>query len=937
MNNKWDDLKKSVQEKIAKTVREHMKHEDREFVNPWSTQDKASVLQQTRCFGDSPIDSHKCIELCTRVLYLLQQGEVFTSKELTPLFFGVTKLFQAENKRLRRMVYLIIKELDVGEGEVFICVSSLIKDMNGKNDCFRANSIRVLSRILDANMAGQIDRYLKTAVVDKNAFVASSALVCGMTLMRTAPDVVRRWVNEVQETINSKHQMVQFHALALMYELKRTDRLALHKVVISLAKSGQKGTIAECLLVRYALQTLLTERDSMVEKQLMAYLDSCLRHKSQTVTFEAARAVCQLAVADKEGSGTTVFGYDMSHATTVLQIFLTSTQPVQRFGAIKTLNMLAQARPQVAARCNCDMEPLLTDNNRTTATLALTTLLKTGNESNVERLVKQIQSFMSDISDAYKVEVVRAVKGLCLLYPSKYKTLMSFLSSNLREDGTQDFKRDLVEALILVVGQVPAAKETGLSHLCEYIEDCEFPNLCSRVLAFLGEEVPSTPQPAKFIRFIYNRLILENSVVRAAAVEALANIAMKCPGLRRDILVLLQFGENDNDDEVRDRIGLYTHVIQSCLAAPDDKGSDAQLAFSALVSTDMPFSIDALYDGMLEHISSDRKETAFSFETLPTDEAYRASQKAQAAVQSDKKPGLGGAAGAPAAGAGKSAAEQKAEAAAQQANANAELMRIVSQIVPAEQLGQLQHSCRPQYLTESEAEYTVQVIKHIFKEHVALEMYVSNTVPGITLENIEVRLTGCAPNWTDCGATAIDRLENGQQASAHVVLAKASAAEETAGALVGTFGAALKFIVKEEGDDLGYDDDYPVEKLKITIGDYMFPRAVPAGQFKSVWEQMGVQGQEAQEKMSLNFKTLQPAVDYVIKTLNMMPCDGTEKIEPDKQGHALCMSGSYCGGQMTLAKVLLGLMPNQNVVACRISVRSKNPAVGSTIVGALMG
>merc|ERR1719271_1110172 len=243
------------------------------------------------------------------------------------------------------------------------------------------------------------------------------------------------------------------------------------------------------------------------------------------VMYEAAKAFCTLAaIVDSSGS-LTIFGHDMSHAITVLQIFLTSPKPVIRFAAIKTLNSLAQSRPQIVARCNCDIEPLLTDQNRNTATLALTTLLKTGHESNVERLVKQITSFMSDISDVFKIEVVRAVRALCLQYPAKHKTLMAFLSSNLREDGTADFKRDLVEALIAIIGQVPAAREGGLLHLCEFIEDCEYPNLCARILGFLGEEVPCTSQPSKYIRFIYNRLILENALVRAASVDSLTNIA----------------------------------------------------------------------------------------------------------------------------------------------------------------------------------------------------------------------------------------------------------------------------------------------------------------------------------------------------------------------------------------------------------------------------
>ncbi|CAK0799368.1 unnamed protein product, partial [Prorocentrum cordatum] len=109
----------------------------------------------------------------------------------------------------------------------------------------------------------------------------------------------------------------------------------------------------------------------------------------------------------------------------------------------------------MAARCNVDMETLLSDPNRNTATLALTTLLKTGHESNVESLVKQITTFMSDISDVFKIEVVAAVKGLCLKYPSKYKTLMSFLSTNLREDGSADFKKDLVDALLLIISKAP--------------------------------------------------------------------------------------------------------------------------------------------------------------------------------------------------------------------------------------------------------------------------------------------------------------------------------------------------------------------------------------------------------------------------------------------------------------------------------------------------
>ena len=57
------------------------------------------------------------------------------------------------------------------------------------------------------------------------------------------------------------------------------------------------------------------------------------------------------------------------------------------------------------------------------------TLLKTGSESSVDRLMKQIATFMSEITDEFKVVVVKAIHELCLRYPAKYRVLLMFLST----------------------------------------------------------------------------------------------------------------------------------------------------------------------------------------------------------------------------------------------------------------------------------------------------------------------------------------------------------------------------------------------------------------------------------------------------------------------------------------------------------------------------
>lgn len=98
------------------------------------------------------------------------------------------------------------------------------------------------------------------------------------------------------------------------------------------------------------------------------------------------------------------------------------------------INQVAIKHPAAVTACNLDLENLITDVNRSIATLAITTLLKTGNESSVDRLMKQISTFMSEISDEFKIVVVQAIRSLCSKFPRKHNVLMTFLSQMLRDE-----------------------------------------------------------------------------------------------------------------------------------------------------------------------------------------------------------------------------------------------------------------------------------------------------------------------------------------------------------------------------------------------------------------------------------------------------------------------------------------------------------------------
>jgi hypothetical protein len=55
-------------------------------------------------------------------------------------------------------VYLFIKEISntTDRDDVIIVTSSLVHDMNSKDDLYKANAMRVLAKIIDATMLGTV-------------------------------------------------------------------------------------------------------------------------------------------------------------------------------------------------------------------------------------------------------------------------------------------------------------------------------------------------------------------------------------------------------------------------------------------------------------------------------------------------------------------------------------------------------------------------------------------------------------------------------------------------------------------------------------------------------------------------------------------------------------------------------------------------------------
>lgn len=599
-------------------------------------------------------------------------------------------------------------------------------------------------------------------------------------------------------------------------------------------------------------------------------------------------------------------------------MFLSSPKSTLKFAAMRTLAKLAQTQPAAVQSCNLDMEKLINDDNRSVATFAITTLLKTGNEASVDRLMKQISAFMSEISDEFKVIVVNAIRSLCLKFPAKQATMLTFLAGILRDEGGYDFKKAVVEAIFDMIRFIGDSKEAALAQLCEFIEDCEFTKLSVRILHLLGIEGPKAPQPSKYIRYIYNRVVLENAIVRAAAVSSLAKfgVLVKDSNVQSSIRVLLTRCLDDVDDEVRDRAAMYLKVMKR-----------DELA-NTFVKDDSTFSLGALESRLLSYVSDPgARAQPFDVSSVPKVSREQANAESQRQRPDDALAAVASAA--PAADRAPTPSANPSQVQSQYAEQLAHVPEFAAYGAP------LKSSAKPIPLTESEMEYVVTGVKHVFAEHVVFQFNIQNTVDVAQLEQVYVLMT---PE-DDNGSLVEDFIIPAQAIPAnssglvYVSFTRTSPDEYA----TGSFTAALKFVSKEIDPDSGepeadgYDDEYQVEPIDLGAADYMVPSYAT---FASEWDRLR-SGATATETFALTaLDSLKTACTTIVDLLGMEPLGGTES-PTSAAVHTMNLSGLVVGGGgKALVRCRMTFQSGQGVTM-ELGVRAEQPAVAQLLVNAI--
>ncbi|KAG0496215.1 hypothetical protein HPP92_000906 [Vanilla planifolia] len=400
----------------------------------------------------------------------------------------------------------------------------------------------------------------------------------------------------------------------------------------------------------------------------------------------------------------------------------------------------------------------------------------------------------------------------------------------------------------------------------------------NKILHFLGNEGPKTSDPSKYIRYIYNRVILENATVRAAAVSTLAKFGSLVESLKPRIFVLLRRCLFDSDDEVRDRATLFLNVLESDGTVGESVKDEP---------SEEPFNISAVSKEVKPQPLTEKK------------------------IQGKKPSGFG---------VSSNGVTQSVDT----------YEKLLSSFPEFSGFGPLFKSSSPIELTEAETEYAVNVVKHIYSGHIVFQYNCTNTISEQLLENVTVIVDASeAEEFAKVASKPLKQLPYESPGQIFVAFEKPDGLPAT-----GRFSNLLKFEVKEvdpasgEVEEEGVEDEYQLEDFEVVAADYML--RAPVLNFKNAWDSLGPDCERIDEYGLGVRESLAEAVNAVINILGMQPCEGTEVVPNNARSHTCLLSGIFIGNVKVLVRLSFGIDgPKQ--VAMKLAVRSEDVGTSDAI------
>ena len=890
---------------------------------------KDLTLQSASIFNEKNIQNEQCIEILINLIYLLNKGEKFSEKEKETIFFSATKLLHSANPILRRIIFLFVKHLNWWQSS-FILTGSLITELNGDDDLIKPNCFRLLGQITDASSVNVVERLLKEAINNKNHEVASSALSCTLFMCLKGFGIAKSWINEISEKLSSslgEENLLTFHTLLLLKEIKKNDKLFLIKIFSKIAENcgsrNQRSQFAICQLIRYITELLKRgDLEQNVKDTFNRFLEVSLYNIEESIKIEACRAVLQIPNIKPSLKKTTI---------ATLCDLISSTNKIARFSAMKTLDKYIDEFAQnIAVDIFLELEKIIEDSgtNSSIKSYAFSIFLKISKGLSDYRLEKMFKTFIEQYSkfkEDFKKKLIIISRNISRSNPSKNKLYYNFFCSLFKLDASPQTKIEILEALIWFIYNDQELKLQSLLFLAESIFDCQYDILKIRILNLLGKECDLVNNKSKLVRYIYNQIILESPMVRASAISALGEIGFKEKNMRDIIISLIENCLNDDDNEVRERAFMVSKALK---AVKEEKKEEEQLInFVFPQKVKNPSPIEELNIDLIQSVLNSEKENLLKSEDICQElfNILNDTEKISEILIKDKEDSK--------------KKEKKEKKRGIEANPQKKIPEEDYSLTMFPKIYGPPKIFTPyKKLTDQSAEYLTQYRKIVHDKIVVIDFEITNTIEFQIINDISIDVDNLTSEGFDFDKTEIIPIKSLKtNESGHLYFKLLKDKDEIYSNC--SFNCTLKFDLQEldvKGNPHGIavKETYKLDKMvEVSYADYYIKNSkVNVDNFGEFWKQAEKSNfSKTEEKMGLPYNSVKNAAIKFSEIIGLDPLNDVEQIDSNVKKYEFVYAYINYFENLLFIKFQV-IFNDQNKCLSQVIIQSQDPSVPEMIV-----
>ena len=882
---------------------EDFKQSSDEVVSQYYSLTKQDVIIESSCFNERNFNPRTCQQVLTKLIYLFDKGEKFTDDELSTLFFAITKLFQSDDNNLKRLLFLTIKYMK-DTPSICMITNCVTKDVNSSNSNIKANALRLLPLIIESQNPIQLERTLKLSLVNKSKIIVDAALIASADIFKAMPEVIKKCSEEIMQIFtNSKESTLQFKAFILLQEIKAQDPIALIKLLQTAIDNKHNLSSVTLMYVIRAVENFVkggTSSESRLDQKsyivFTKFLRDCIETDNPLIKLEASKVLTSLDSLDNK---------TLQPVVEQLLTLLAEDNDTLRYSVLKIFNNMIKNPFRITLFKNYDqIQELISNQNKNIMAMAVSVLVKVTSPENLQELVDRIYDFLDDLPLAIQKNAIANCIDVVKKDIKSLDSILKFLWNCLKDKGNVEFKLAVIEVMKQILELKLPCYTTVLEYFAEYIEDSIDSKLTIAILDLMCVYLPKAENPKSYLKYLINRLTLDKSIVRAAVVTCMAQIATQDEELREEIIPILEHLQFDfEEEEVKERASYYLYILNS-MDNKTTKPSTNLIDDSNELSEE---TIEAIVHTFEDNLAQQNYDTSFlDFNALLKQ------------VKMSKKINVN-----------KNKNTTKAQDLPNTLLTDIETYKGTNDIIEEEtkqffesknefkDLGPALITTSYKDLSEPETEVFIQLRKHIFEHHVVLEFLLhnngDNTISDFVLdlnyeqdENLELQ-----------NIIAEDLIEPEQTGKIFMSFVRSDrvATKEFAGTLEFTVQ------IQENGKVINsYQDELPLEEFDIRLKDYVstYPFHLTQDNFSDIWNSLKTN--PVQQNYQLDFESISTAIQELSKTFGMAIV-GDAHVDSTKKFHSFGLAGLYLQTMPILIECKVGFDQNKKCITA-LNIRS---------------